>query len=299
MDATNRDIFISEFIIHYLQSRYPNKYSDQTIVNNYKEYRKLRILKEVSDKYEDKDGLNKMSDFDLNRLKDLHEYFYGTSDGSNPSSGNNIARDYQILLNSVKHIIEENDNAIKDIVSNITSLLETSSADNPNPNIANMYLDNVIISPLIIALESSFDEELKISKKQEFKVTNVDEKTKLKMFDKGVVDENKEIKHKKEELKRLKDEEILKRKNENELKDQETKKTNKEEADKAKIRIYETDIEKLYTNLKTCFNKSEELFQNNIYNEAIDEYRTTNTDIKDIENIFKNRHYKPLLTKTK
>ena len=95
MDATNRDIFISEFIIHYLQSRYPNRYSDQTIVNRYKEYQKLRILEEVSKTRENKD--ERMSDFDLNRLKELHEYFYGTSDGSNPSSGNNIARDYQIV----------------------------------------------------------------------------------------------------------------------------------------------------------------------------------------------------------
>ncbi len=233
MDATNRDIFISEFIIHYLQSRYPNKYSDQTIVNKYKEYKKLRILKEVSDQYEDKDdGLNKMSDFDLNRLKDLHEYFYGTSDGSNPSSGNNIARDYQIVLSSVKHIIEENDNAIKDIVSNITSLLETSSADSTNSDIAKIYLEKVVIEPLIIALESSFDEELKISKPV-LKVNDISEKSKQEMFKSMVVAENQEIKDKKNAAKAKKEADIKKRKDENEKKDAKTREENEKEAKKS------------------------------------------------------------------
>lgn len=276
MDATNRDIFISEFIIHYLQSRYPNKYSDQTIVNKYKEYRKLRILKEVSDQNEDKeDGLMKMSDFDLQRLKDLNEYFYGTSDGSNPSSGNNIARDYQILLSSVKHIIEENDNAIKDIVSNITSLLESSSADSPDPNIAKIYLEKVVLEPLIIALESSFDEELKITQPV-LKVSDADEKTKQKMFEKMVIAENEEIKTKKEQAKEKKDTEIKKLKDENDKKDAKIKEENKEEAKKAQQRLTDKDIRSVFDKLTTCYNESKNLMKEDIYIEAIKQYIDTN-----------------------
>jgi len=290
MDATNRDIFISEFIIHYLQSRYPNKYSDQTIVNKYKEYRKLRILKEVSDQKEDKDGLMKMSDFDLQRLKDLNEYFYGTSDGSNPSSGNNIARDYQILLSSVKHIIEENDNAIKDIVSNITSLLESSSADSPDPNIAKIYLEKVVLEPLIIALESSFDEELKITQPV-LKVNDISEKTKEKMFEKMVIDENKEIKQKKDEAKEKKEVEIKKLKDENDKKDTKIKEENKEEAKKAQQRLTDKDIRTLFGKLTTCYNESKNLMKEDIYIEAIEKYhekylKVSNTTLPEIKTFF-------------
>ncbi len=297
MDATNRDIFISEFIIHYLQSRYPNKYSDQTIVNKYKEYKKLRILKEVSDQYEDKDdGLNKMSDFDLNRLKDLHEYFYGTSDGSNPSSGNNIARDYQIVLSSVKHIIEENDNAIKDIVSNITSLLETSSADSTNSDIAKIYLEKVVIEPLIIALESSFDEELKISKPV-LKVNDISEKSKQEMFKSMVVAENQEIKDKKNAAKAKKEADIKKRKDENEKKDAKTREENEKEAKKAKKRLSDKDIRSIFGKLTTCFNESKNLMKEDIYIEAIKKYSkkyltdpqtlSSNEPLKNLNEFFK------------
>lgn len=281
MDATNRDIFISEFIIHYLQSRYPEKYSDQSIVNNYKDYYKLRILKEVSDKTDD--PKKKMSSNDIKKLEKYHEMFYGSTDGSHTSSGNNIARDYQIALNSVKHLIEENDNAIRDIIANITSLLETSSANSPNNEIAKMYLDNVVLSPLIIALESAFNDEFKIE--EPVKTVNIiDDKTKNKMYEKMVEQQITDKETLKQQKKIEKDEKIKELKKEEEKKEKEIKEKNKEEAEKAEKRIYNKDITSFFDKLTTCYNESENIINNDIYFEAIDEFIKNKIKIPNIDN---------------
>jgi hypothetical protein len=275
MDATNRDIFISEFIIHYLQSRYPNRYSDQTIVNNYKDYRKLRIIKELSDKYHDNEEIrNKMTDDDKERLIKLHQYFYGSDDGSNPSSGSNIARDYITVLNSVKHIIDENDNAIKDIVSGITSLLETSSADNPNQNIAKMYLENVVISPLIIALESSFDDVFTVSEPFK-KVNDIDIKTKKAIFTDHIEDSD-NIRDKKIKEKEDKEAKLTAKKQKETEAEAGIKTKNEAEGKKAKMRIFEKDVKNIYEKFKNCYDESKNVIKDSIYFDSITEYLKQN-----------------------
>ncbi len=116
MDGTiNRDLFITETIINYLQTLHPNYYSDNAIINNYKEYIKLLANKKAADD----DSTVKFSTRNQTRLNNLHIYFYGNSDGSSTGSGNSLPNKYLNTIESIKSLINSNDSAINDTVSNI------------------------------------------------------------------------------------------------------------------------------------------------------------------------------------
>ena len=63
MDDNNRELYISEFIINYLQTHYPNEYSDDTIISNYRKYFKLNTLYKATDGNLKKKRFRKIKNF--------------------------------------------------------------------------------------------------------------------------------------------------------------------------------------------------------------------------------------------
>ncbi len=147
MDDNNRDSYISEFIINYLQTHNPNYYSDTVIIDNYREYLKLNFLSKNE----------KLKKKDLKRLKELNNYFYGSDDGTNASYGTSLANNYITTINSIKSMLLANDNAVKDIISSISQIIETSSNENGNAENAKKYLDEYIIPELLKESSTSYN----------------------------------------------------------------------------------------------------------------------------------------------
>ena len=109
----NRDSFISEEIINYLQSSFQNIYSDSNIIKNYIRYKDLLLKKETA-----KNNIN-TSNFsiiftseDEEELESLNRYFYGNSDGSSSGDGNNIAYTYLSTIQTIKDLIDKSDNRL-------------------------------------------------------------------------------------------------------------------------------------------------------------------------------------------
>ena len=138
----NRDLFLSEVIINYLQSTYPNIYSDNTIVQNYVEYTSILQKKEHTQD-------------DIIRLQELQKYFYGNSDGSSTGSGLGLGPLYISTVKTVKELLNENDNAVRDIITELFSLLNIS---NISDEAFKEYLNKLII-PGIFA-ESGINQTL-------------------------------------------------------------------------------------------------------------------------------------------
>ena len=91
----DRDLFLSEYIINYLQSIYPEIYGDDAVINNYVKYKYLI----------DKKRTEKLSDDEKQELEQLYIYFYGNSDGSSSASGASIAANYIKTINIIKDIL--------------------------------------------------------------------------------------------------------------------------------------------------------------------------------------------------
>ena len=149
----NRDSFISEEIINYLQSSYNDIYSDSKIITNYIKYKELLLKKETA-----KNNIN-TSEFsiiftpeDEEELESLNRYFYGNSDGSSSGDGNNIAYTYLSTIQTIKNLIDKSDNNIKDVVFNLTSLLSNSSMSD---EAYKRYLNELIIPGILGTSEIS------------------------------------------------------------------------------------------------------------------------------------------------
>ena len=154
----DRDLFLSEYIINYLQSIYPEIYGDDAVINNYVKYKYLI----------DKKRTEKLSDNEKQELEQLYIYFYGNSDGSSSASGASIAANYIKTINIIKDIITKNDNAVKDSVKSIVEIL---SIDTPVSDEAfKKYINQVILPELIQNDEISYKINYKI--KSENKVIN-------------------------------------------------------------------------------------------------------------------------------
>jgi len=154
----DRDLFLSEYIINYLQSIYPEIYGDDAVINNYVKYKYLI----------DKKRTEKLSDDEKQELEQLYIYFYGNSDGSSSASGASIAANYIKTINIIKDIIAKNDNAVKDSVKSIVEIL---SIDTPVSDEAfKKYINQVILPELIQNDEISYKINYKI--KSENKVIN-------------------------------------------------------------------------------------------------------------------------------
>ena len=91
----NRDSFISEEIINYLQSSYQNIYSDNNIIQNYIRYKELLLKKETAKNYINTSNFSIIFTLDdEEELETLNRYFYGNSDGSSSGNGDNLAYTY-------------------------------------------------------------------------------------------------------------------------------------------------------------------------------------------------------------
>ena len=175
----DRDLFLSEYIINYLQSIYPDIYGDTAIINNYIRY---KILKD-----KDKEDL---TDSDKQELEELNIYFYGNSDGSSSGSGNALAMNYIKTVNIIKDLISKNDNAVRDTVKNLVQIL---SIDEPvNDEAFKTYLNKVIIPELISNDEistnikyniKSKNNVIKSAKEENIKQKDSEKKEKLKLIE--------------------------------------------------------------------------------------------------------------------
>jgi len=150
-ENVNRDLFITETIINYLQRLYPNEYSDETIIKNYKKYIKLLSIKKAAEENDDV----KFSIKDEARLEKLNTYFYGNSDGSRTSAGDGIAARYLRAIQNIKSLIDSNDNAVKDVVSNIYELVDIG--DESSKEAFSKYINEIIIPGLQSENTSSKD----------------------------------------------------------------------------------------------------------------------------------------------
>ena len=135
-ENVNRDLFITETIINYLQRLYPNEYSDTTIIKKYKKYVELLSIKKAA---EDSDDV-KFTSKNQTKLEELNRYFYGNSDGSRRAAGDGIATRYLRTIENIKALIDSNDNAIKDIVSNIYQIIDIG--DTTNTEAFNKYIND-------------------------------------------------------------------------------------------------------------------------------------------------------------
>ena len=149
----NRDSFISEEIINYLQSSYQNIYSDNTIIQNFIRYKELLLKQETAKHHINDDEFSIIfTPEDEEELETLNRYFYGNSDGSSSGDGNNLAHTYLSTINTIKDLINQGDNSIKDVVFNLTALLD-------NPNMSDTaykkYLNELIIPGILGTSEIS------------------------------------------------------------------------------------------------------------------------------------------------
>ena len=192
-----RDLFISEEIISYLQSTYQNIYSDTNIIKNYVRYKELLLKKETA-----KTNIN-YPEFsiiftanDEEELETLNRYFYGNSDGSNSGDGNSLAYTYLSTIDTIKELINKSDNSIKDVVTNLTALLDNPSMSD---EAYKKYLNELIIPGILgtseitsektsntISTGSTIENEFSKTKKEEYKTELVAEQEKRIKIDQKI-----------------------------------------------------------------------------------------------------------------
>ena len=119
MDSS-RDLFLSEFIINYLQTTYPEIYSDISIIHKYIEYKHLKDLE-----FE-----NELTEKNKERLEELNVYFFGSSNGDlNGDAGYNLINMYKNTIDIIEKLIDTNDTAVQDVVSELVNLIQINIHD--------------------------------------------------------------------------------------------------------------------------------------------------------------------------
>ena len=228
-ETVNRDLFITETIISYLQSLYPNEYSDEEIISRYKEFVKLKSLKKAAK--DSKDVI--FTQEDKNKLKELNQYFYGNSDGSRTGSGSSIVDNYIKAIENIKALINSNDNAIKDVVTNIYKIIELG--DTTNKESFNKFMNEIVIAGLQA-------ENGKVAEIDNITIANkvIKETIDKELYNKTI--EKAELKKKEEDEKRKAD--IEKIKQEEKQKEEKTKQKNELKAQEQKQEKEKKDAEK-------------------------------------------------------
>ena len=269
-ENVNRDLFITETIINHLQRLYPNEYSDETIIKNYKKYVKLMSLKKASEDNEDVI----FSSRNTEKLEALNRYFYGNSDGSRTSAGDGIAGRYLRTIENIKSMINSNDNAIKDIVTNIYQIVDVG--ENTSNEAFTKYINEIIIPGLQV--ENTISSDI-----TNFQVVNktIKENIDKELYDKTintVIEEKK----KKEEKQKV---DIEKYKKEQKEKDDKTKKDNDEKAKKYEEKKAKKEQEKKEKDKKDEAKKTKE------YSLIIED------KFQEIQNLIVNSDYKDYYNK--
>ena len=145
----NRDLFISEGLISYLQSTYQNIYSDKEIIKHFIKYKELLLKQETAKNYKssDNDKLKIIfTDKDQEELETLNRYLYGNSDGSSSVSGDNLASIYVSTIETIKKMINDSDDSVKDVVVNLTSLLDK---DDISDEAYKRYINELILPGIL------------------------------------------------------------------------------------------------------------------------------------------------------
>lgn len=214
--STNaRELFIIEIIINYLQSVYPQIYSDKEIIRKYIQYNKL-----INKKYLSEENKNvKFTNEDKERLDELNILFFGNEDGTN-SSYADLPGNYLMTIRTIKELIKSDNQSIKDTISIIYSLFDNNEISE-NSEALNYYLNEIIIPSLLMSLgsnyinenintkisneEYTFDkykeiENEEISRIEREKAEKENEKKKLKEKEKKLIEKRKEEKKEQEKL---------------------------------------------------------------------------------------------------
>ena len=276
----NRDSFISEEIINYLQSSYQNIYSDTTIIQNYIRYKELLLKQETA-----KNDINseefsiKFTPEDQEELETLNRYFYGNSDGSSNGDGNNLAYTYLSTINTIKDLISKGDNSIKDVVFNLTALLD-------NPNMSDIaykkYLNELIIPGILgtseitsmktsdtISINKTVVNKLSKEEQNSYRTRIIDDKLKRDAL-------NAKIKVEKETTERK----LLAAREQKELQKNRLKDTKNKEAKKLKTanevelneeqnKIFDKKKDDIYRDINLKIQKLDEIIKNEIYIDSI------------------------------
>jgi hypothetical protein len=276
----NRDSFISEEIINYLQSSYQNIYSDTNIIQNYSRYKELLLKQETAKNYINSEEFSIIfTPEDQEELETLNRYFYGNSDGSSNGDGNNLAHTYLSTINTIKDLISQGDNSIKDVVVNLTALLD-------NPNMSDTaykkYLNELIIPGILgtseITSEKSTDNisinktvvnELSKENQAQYETNLLQKKEKRDEIDQKIRLKKEENKTKLQEEKNKTLEEENKYKDAKKLAAEKLKTENEQVLREDKIKLFEKKKEDIYRDINLKIQKLDEIIRNEIYIESI------------------------------
>ena len=271
-ENANRDLFITEAIINYLQRLYPNEYSDAVIIKKYKKYIELSTRKKAA---EENDNV-KFTTKDAAKLEELNIYFYGNSDGSRTSTGDGIAAKYVRTIENIKAMINSNDNSIKDVVTNIYQILDFD--DSTTKEATDKYINEIIIPGLLSESSSA-------AKITDFTLTNkvINEGIDESLFSKIISDANIEKTRKDEQQKA----DIEKYKTEQNARDDKIKEENKRKNEEEKTKISKEYIkiinEKFEEIQNLIYTSNYKIYYNKIINEYITKTLNTETDREEIK----------------
>jgi hypothetical protein len=291
-----RDLFISEEIISYLQSTYQNIYSDTNIIKNYVRYKELLLKKETAKTHINSPEFSIIfTEEDEIELETLNRYFYGNSDGSNSGDGNNLAYTYLSTIDTIKELINKSDNSIKDVVMNLTALLDNPSMSD---EAYKRYLNELIIPGILGTSEitaEKIDNKITTGNTVSNEYSDVNKKalsTKLlaEQTERQQIDDK--IKLAKEESKqKIIDKQAETRRKEKELRDQKISDKdqliakNKEALTAENTEILKTKLETIKEDVNLKIETIDNIIKNDIFKESIIKYfsKKENDDDEDNE----------------
>ena len=273
-ENVNRDLFITETIINHLQRLYPQEYSDAAIIKKYKKYVELSSLKQAA---EDDENVNFSTENEA-KLAKLNTYFYGNSDGNRTSAGDGIAARYVKTIQNIKAIIDSNDNAVKDIVTNIYQLIDIGDLDNKDS--FNKYINEIVIP----GLQS---ENSSVKQITDFTIANkvINDNIDKTIYDEKIAKKTQEKKEKEDKQKA----DIERYKEEQNVKDEAIKVENVKKGEEQKQKKLEKE-EKKKEELKQAELK-EEISKSKDYDSNIDD------KFQEIQNLIINSEYKEYYNK--
>ena len=288
-ENVNRDLFITETIINHLQRLYPQEYSDAVIIKRYKKYVELMSLKKAAEDNEDV----KFSTENQRKLAKLNTYFYGNSDGNRTSPGDGIASRYLRTIETIKSMINSNDNAIKDVVTNIYQLVDIG--DSTSKESFSKYINEIII-PGLQSENTSSKDITNFSITNKIIKDNIDEEVYQDKVTAAKEEKKKKEDRQKEDIERYKKEQKdkddkIKEENKENAKKSEEKKAKKEQEKKEKDKKDEAKKTKDYSLIiEDKFQEIQNLIVNSdykdYYNNIISDYISVTLDkVKDKEKI--------------
>jgi len=210
--SNSRELFIIENVINYLQTTYPDVYSDKEIIRNYIEYNKLYNKKKLSKR--EKTVI--FTQEEKERLEELNTIFFGNEEGTF-NTYVDLPGNYLMTIRTIKQLISSTNKSIDDIIKEVYSLFENEEITKDEKFLQD-YLNTIIIPSLLTTLDTHY-----VSEKIDHKIDRQEH-----TFDNAqIIQEERE---KLDEKQRKKEEEIRKR-----------EEIEKKEIEKAKVRKVKQD----------------------------------------------------------